>query len=381
MKNSRRGPTSASYRAWLAAAVMWFVLIYVRVRRPRSWTFSISDDDCDPMFLAPSRKLPKPRRAFDFFFGAKERPHSFPFASGDGFRAFADCVYDETVSRPWTSQDCPPHSIVFVKADALDEFVASVVDGLRSVVVLVHNGDASSPDGVDVGSPNVLKWFVANPSIGTDAESLPIGLQNHHHDARATKELFRAYAYADASRGVSYPFSIYVSLGRSTPEREIALERVRRDANPTLLRIDDRRVSRARFYATMAESDYVLAPPGNGLDTHRAWEAMILGARAIVVDSPLNALHDATGRATRYSGDSALDVDAMRSMRREDGEAWPPKEALLMYWLDRVVEALDAPSDECRTKRRTLVARRLVEYCPRSTVNCEDLVASVDRRV
>jgi hypothetical protein len=36
---------------------------------------------------------------------------------------------------------------------------------------------------------------------------------------------------------------------------------------------------------TLSEYKFVLSPPGNGLDTHRTWEAMYLGVVPIVKDS------------------------------------------------------------------------------------------------
>ncbi len=42
----------------------------------------------------------------------------------------------------------------------------------------------------------------------------------------------------------------------------------------------------------MAESKFVLSPPGFGEDCYRTWEAVLLGAVPIVRRSPLQQLYD-----------------------------------------------------------------------------------------
>ena len=46
----------------------------------------------------------------------------------------------------------------------------------------------------------------------------------------------------------------------------------------------------------MAEHKFVVAPRGNGWDTHRLWEALYLGCVPIVESGPLDPLYSQLGR-------------------------------------------------------------------------------------
>lgn len=57
------------------------------------------------------------------------------------------------------------------------------------------------------------------------------------------------------------------------------------DVNPT-------RIPRSELWKKKGEYAFSICPPGNGYDTHRAWEDLILGCIVIVKSSPLNPLYE-----------------------------------------------------------------------------------------
>ena len=67
------------------------------------------------------------------------RMPSRPYISGDGFRAFADHVYDET-DRTLQADEIAPGDIVFVRAAMLDAFFAHIHPNIVHRYILVsHN--------------------------------------------------------------------------------------------------------------------------------------------------------------------------------------------------------------------------------------------------
>ena len=50
--------------------------------------------------------------------------------------------------------------------------------------------------------------------------------------------------------------------------------------------------SRKEFWLSLQNITFVLCAPGNGFDTHRAWEVLILGRIPIVQKLPINAVYD-----------------------------------------------------------------------------------------
>ena len=49
--------------------------------------------------------------------------------------------------------------------------------------------------------------------------------------------------------------------------------------------------TKMKFWKTLSKSKFALAPPGFGMDTHRAWEILNMHAIPIVISSPLDKLY------------------------------------------------------------------------------------------
>lgn len=50
--------------------------------------------------------------------------------------------------------------------------------------------------------------------------------------------------------------------------------------------------TRTQFFTDLGNSRFVVSPPGNGIDCHRTWEALALGAIPIVQNSSLWGLYE-----------------------------------------------------------------------------------------
>jgi len=50
-------------------------------------------------------------------------------------------------------------------------------------------------------------------------------------------------------------------------------------------------IPRSQLWSIMAQHAYCFAPPGHGIDTHRVWEALLLGVMPIVITSSMDALY------------------------------------------------------------------------------------------
>lgn len=76
-----------------------------------------------------------------------------------------------------------------------------------------------------------------------------------------------------------------------------------------------RAMSQQDWYATVSEYSLVLCPRGNGLDTHRAWEALYLGRIPVVTSSAMDAAFDGLPVLILGSWDELSDLPALE--RRE----------------------------------------------------------------
>jgi hypothetical protein len=63
------------------------------------------------------------------------------------------------------------------------------------------------------------------------------------------------------------------------------------DKNP-LVYFEPSLIPRQKVWEKHGEYLFILSPPGNGLDCHRTWEAMILGSIPILIHTPLDPLYE-----------------------------------------------------------------------------------------
>lgn len=224
----------------------------------------------------PFRRL---SRSFDTFF--ENRPTSYPFVSGDTFRQFSNFIFDE--AERVLPSDLSPGDIVFCGGDFIREFSHEVLRELPfPIVVVLGNSDRnySRADGLFLPQTPRHRFFAQNllepiPFF----EPIPIGLENlHWRDMGRPKDFLKRRKFL-ASRDYRIMWTFTVRTNK--PIRKLAAEALKASSVADFLGQvppDAHRDALARFA-------FVAAPPGNGWDTHRMWEAMYLGCIPIVLDS------------------------------------------------------------------------------------------------
>jgi len=275
------------------------------------------------------------------------RPASFPYVSGDGFRKLANHLEDAWWERI-SARRVEAGDILFVSTDHVRRFFEKTDPGIHVPYVLVtHNSDLPVDESLSAtASPNVVRWFAQN-STHADPRivPLPIGLENLHHYNAGIPERF------ERMQGVVAPkkarILVSFSLGINVPERRLAYETA--GSMPCADRLPAR-LEQAEYIQTLLGYQFVLSPPGNGLDTHRTWEAMYLRVVPIVKDSVAMRSFAALGMPLWIvdDWDELLDMTETRlAARYESLRAGFSAPALLMdYWRARIVNS----SEEIRAQ-------------------------------
>lgn len=253
----------------------------IRARGKESITKAVSN---------PQRVVSELQRRANVALG--RRPSSAPLLSGDTFRAIATHVW-ESSRKAVRSERLRPGDVVFCESHLLEEFTESVVAKKPvPLVILAGNSDRNfDTDPIfkmrqDCG----LRIFAQNLTRDLDGyRPLPIGLEN---------------AWM-ANNGRRRPFDHRVA--EALPRRSRILSAFSPQTNPAL------RLTAIRALRTVTTVDepgqltphqhrralrsymFVASPPGNGEDTHRAWEAMYLGCVPIVLESHLTREFEVLG--------------------------------------------------------------------------------------
>jgi len=247
-----------------------------------------------------------------------------------------------------TAIECmSPVPVVYVKTDAIAQ-VRSLVNKGIDLIVITGQSDfcptGSAPDLID--SPHILRWYAQSPcTTHPKLEAVPIGLNCFEHapemarflasrpDPRPepTKDLFVNFGDTYPTR--SETRSILCAKPFSNCVAKTANNNVK--GNPQLL----------DTYALMSQHKFLAAPRGNGVDSHRFWEALLLGVIPIVKSSVLDDLY--SNLPTVIVDDwNDVDQDLLDSEYARIRAKWAPTDPLpkttATYWRDHILGFRDS---------------------------------------
>jgi hypothetical protein len=216
------------------------------------------------------------------------------YITGNAFRSIADHIHDET--RLISDVTKIKHAdIVFLKTDYLEDFFVNIFPKIEHPFILItHNSDYDAPgqfkDYLD--SPKIIKMFSQNPTIAhPKLVPIPIGVANNHFN-HGKEQHFDYVRY----KLKEYRKKYLVGIGFKPAKYTLYFGSERSDAYSIFSNKDySQRVfsdNHILYLSKMAECNYIVSPRGNGLDTHRAWEALLVGSIPIVMSSPLDKAFD-----------------------------------------------------------------------------------------
>lgn len=156
-------------------------------------------------------------------------------------------------------------------------------------------------------NPFLVKWYTKNPGVRHHKlEPLPIGpkwLQNWSNmpvqlslklpmyrsvmpNVQAANDKFRD-VNKQKSELLFVKFSVLTTkdpcFKQHRGERVRALAAMQRNFPG----VDNSSVPPERYWTLLAKHKFALSPPGNGLDCHRTWEALMVGTIPVVLETPL----------------------------------------------------------------------------------------------
>jgi len=220
---------------------------------------------------------------------AQERKPSFPYISGDTFRSFCDYIVDETQNTLIPSQ-VQWGSTIFLKTDYLDYFFNDLHPLIANPYILVtHNSDFPCPGNYAhyLDDPKLLAWFGQNNGGAphTKLHPIPIGLANRYWPHGSIEAMQAMSVYGKTA---SRPTLLYMNIAVSTyPTERTRVYNLFKD-KPYCTKSEPKDFP--SYLRDIAHSKFVLSPRGNGIDCHRTWEALLLGAIPIVKTSSLDPL-------------------------------------------------------------------------------------------
>lgn len=205
-------------------------------------------------------------------------------------------------------QDIHDGDIVTISTGHLTAFMRTIFKHLRARIILITtDSDLAVPTDISdifsllINDDRLIHWFSTNVDISNASPkltSIPLGLDYHtryhrdnDHPYSQERELQRINSELPplASRETRAYVNFQFNRATSKYEDRGALFR-RLEHNPAVY-CESVRTSQYDFWRAVGKYAFVVSPHGVGLDCHRTWEALILGAIVIVKTSPLDVLY------------------------------------------------------------------------------------------
>tara|TARA_R110000824_G_scaffold282940_4_gene471209 strand:- start:4480 stop:5331 length:852 start_codon:yes stop_codon:yes gene_type:complete len=205
--------------------------------------------------------------------------------------------------------------IVYVDGSRVRKFFTLIKDIKTPFKLLSHNCDTTFTEKEVKNRPQcVVKWFGQNINAinNEDIVSLPIGLERQHW----SKILYGASAY---KHNKIYQFTqknleknklCYINFNSNTNKIKRAwIVPFFKKKNWCHIRIGGKQGNFDHYLKDCLQSHYVLCPDGNGIDCHRNWEMLYIGAIPIVENSYFHQ--------TMYENMNVLIVDNFKDLNEE----------------------------------------------------------------
>jgi hypothetical protein len=168
-------------------------------------------------------------------------------------------------------------AVVFVYTHRVDEFAKYIDRFTNPFTLLTHNSDGNVTTTAILDHPLLRHWYAQNVCVQhPKLTPIPIGIQNSQWNARGleyisslhvTRKTQNVYFNFNVNTNSTVRAACYEALKGKIPFLPMI------DANNNLRRL--------------ADYKFCICPEGNGVDTHRFWEALYLKVIPIVLDSEL----------------------------------------------------------------------------------------------
>jgi hypothetical protein len=248
---------------------------------------------------------------------------SFPFIAVDYWLTISnvlildsdmnESVLRKNIENVFYEQNKYP--IIFIKSQVINDYL-SFIESLRVKFILIStsNHDFLFPMNfhkdriLNILSKNnyLIKWFVKNPSmVHEKIQGLPIGPKYQWsstnffgEDKTPVNNVLSNYCLTPESLFLKgdKPNLLYFNYGKDTTNQAYWEEH-----KGIRYRIYDILSSRFTFLPNSRFDEYLrilstykfsISPPGCGLDTHRAWESLMVGTIPIMMHTPLDGLFE-----------------------------------------------------------------------------------------
>ena len=268
------------------------------------------------------------------------RKSSYPFVSGDTFRAISHHKW-EKVSKQIELQKVNRGDIIFCESEFFQELCESVLSRLseRTVVILGNSDKNHDHDETTrLNSSNSPIIFAQNLAKDISTYNvLPIGIENawRSKHGRLSLKKVRTSSKESVIYRVMWGFTLETNLKIRTEAMQ-ALK-----SNSVADHIIS--VSPKQHQNLLRKYAFVASPQGNGIDTHRTWEAFYFKCVPIVLRSFMSEHYEHIKLPVwvidSYDELNGLDENLLRNKYESLVDRFDSPAIWADYWITRIQES------------------------------------------
>jgi hypothetical protein len=176
--------------------------------------------------------------------------------------------------------------IIFCYSHRINLFVEKIKYFKNDFILISHNSDYNIiEDNIThkiLNDSKLIKWYAQNSLVSENLkiDYLPIGLANsqwNHGNLNFYKNFDFKNLNLTKNKNVFFNFNIQTNISKRKECYEILKNKIEFLPNIDIMSNIKR----------MSEYRFCICPEGNGIDTHRFWEALYLSCIPIVLKNPL----------------------------------------------------------------------------------------------
>jgi len=287
-------------------------------------------------------------------------PALFPFETSRVARDFLSAErYQQACALLWstdrraatqgTRAAAAPGEIVYAKADHHRPLFAQLARSPARIVLATAESDCVITDEVEASRPHqIAAWFSTN-AVSPAVHPLPLGLACSYCQV-TLKAGALAQSFLPNENRLRW---LYVNFRPETnPSARQPIWEHFQNLRGDWLTLRPGGLSLDEFLAEMTSHRFVLCPPGNGIDTHRLWEALY--SRTIPIVQKHRAFRDFEDLPILFVEDFREITEAFlrAAWERLAATAWNSEKLFAPYWQSQI----RAAAERLRASRQTRLA-------------------------
>jgi hypothetical protein len=215
-------------------------------------------------------------------YSSNPRPTSYPYITGDGFRALAQHTYDD-FDENIKADTIKNRDIVFIGNSRIKKFLQEIHPHIKNQYIIIsNNGDENIDEEIiSMIDDKIIKWYGINLMIKNQkVVPIPVGIENKFYYLSGIPSIIKRVSKNKHPKinKIFYKFTVSTNVKERTPALLALQKNKYAETTPQWL-------NSPNYLKKVSGYKFVASPVGSSMAGHRTWEAMYIGVIPIVKSS------------------------------------------------------------------------------------------------